>query len=320
MKVIDALCGERRAVSVEIEPPSVGKGIAEIFDLLDPLVEMGIRYIDITYHVEQIVDYVAHNGTLFPVSQRKKPGTAGVAGAIRERYKAWGIEPVPHVICTGFSQYATEEYLVDLAFLGIENVLALRGDAPRGPDGSALPFVPAPAGHAYAQGLIQQITALKQGHYMGAHEGQAIDFCIGAACYPEGYDASRSTHDELQWLKAKVDAGAEYLVTQMFFDNDAYWRFVERAQQVGIEVPIVPGIKPLSTFKHLTMLQTIFGCSIPAALRHRVERYQAHPEDVRKAGVQWCLEQCTALRAAGAPSLHFYAARRAPIREILKQL
>ncbi len=285
MKVIDALCAERRAISVEIEPPSVGTGIAEIFDLLDPLVEMGIRYIDITYHVEQIVGYVEHNGTLFPVSQRKKPGTAGVAGAIRERYKARGIEPVPHVICTGFSQYATEEYLVELAFLGIENVLALRGDAPRGPDGGALPFVPAPAGHAYAQGLIQQITALKQGHYMGAHEGQAIDFCIGAACYPEGYDASRSAHDELQWLKAKVDAGAEYLVTQMFFDNDAYWRFVERAQHVGIEVPIVPGIKPLATFKHLTLLPAIFGCchscsvapqggAVPGAPRRRQKSWR----------------------------------------------
>lgn len=320
MKVIEALRGERRAVSIEIEPPALGQGIADIFAQLDPLVELGIRYIDITYHVEQIVGYVEHNGTTFPISQRKKPGTAGVAGAIRERYKARGIEPVPHVICTGFTQYTTEEYLVELAFLGIENVVALRGDALKGPDGTSLPFAPVPGGHAQAQGLIQQITQLKQGHYVGAHEGQPIDFCVGAACYPEGYDPTRSVDEELPWLKAKVEAGADYLVTQMFFDNEAYWRFVERAQHAGIEVPIVPGIKPLSTTKHLTMLPAIFGCSIPAALRHRVERYTAHPEDVKKVGVQWCLEQCTALRAAGAPSLHFYAARRAPIRDILKQL
>jgi methylenetetrahydrofolate reductase (NADPH) len=320
MRVIDALRGDGRSTSVEIEPPAIGGGIAEVFAMLDPLVELGIRYVDITYHAEQIVGYIEHNGTAFPVSQRKKPGTVGIAGAIRERYRARGVEPVPHVICTGFTQYATEEYLVELAFLGIENVLALRGDAPRGPDGAPLPFTPAPGGHAYAQGLIRQIANLKQGLYVGAREGQPIDFCIGAACYPEGYTPSIAWEDELRWLKAKVEAGAEYLVTQMFFDNDAYWRFVRRVRQAGIEVPIVPGIKPLSTYRHLTALPAIFGCAIPPALRQRVERYRNSPDDIRKVGVQWCLEQCAALRAAGTPGLHFYAARRGPIREVLKQL
>lgn len=320
MKIIDALYSDHTPISIEIEPPSLGKGVADAFEMLDPLVELGITHIDITYHAEQIISYVTHHGTAFPISQRKKPGTAGVAGAIRERYKARGVEPVPHVICTGFTPHNTEEYLVELAFLGIENVVALRGDALKGPDGTSLPFTPAPGGHAHAEGLIRQIADLKQGHYIGAHTGEPIEFCIGAACYPEGYAPSIAWEDELRWLKGKTDAGAEYLITQMFFDNDAYWKFIDRARQAGIEVPIVPGLKPLTTHRHLTILPTIFGCAIPAALSEKVDRYKDSKDDIRKIGVQWCLEQCEALRAGGVPSLHFYAARRAPIREVLKQL
>ena len=320
MKVIEALHTRKQPISVEIEPPSLGQGIAEVFEMLDPLVASGITHIDITYHAEQIVSYVTYHGMAFPIAQRKKPGTAGVAGAIRERYKTLGIEPVPHVICTGFTPHTTEEYLVELAFLGIHNVVALRGDAPKGPDGTLLPFTPAPGGHAHADGLIRQIAQLRHGHYVGAHDGEPIDFCVGAACYPEGYTPAVVWEDELHWLTAKVEAGAEYLITQMFFDNDAYWRFVDRVRHAGIEVPIVPGLKPLTIARHLTVLPTIFGCAMPSALRDQVERYKDSKGDVKKVGIQWCLDQCEALRAGGAPSLHFYAARHAPIRELLKQL
>jgi methylenetetrahydrofolate reductase (NADPH) len=321
MRVLDALTrGDGNCFSVEVEPPSLGQSLADLFDLTDPLVERGIRYIDITYHAEHIVGYVTHHGQRFPVSQRKKPGTAGVAGAIRERYKHRGVEPVPHVICTGFTQYATEEYLVELAFLGIENVVALRGDGLKGPDGQSLPFIPTVGGHAYADGLIKQIVNLGKGIYASAHEGHPLAFCIGAACYPEGYSTATDWDKELEWLKVKVDTGADYLVTQMFFANEAYWRFVERSHHVGINVPIVPGIKPLTTLKHLEVLPQVFGCTLPEALVKRIDKHRENRDDIRKVGIDWSVEQCVALRAAGAPSLHFYAARRSPVKEIIEQL
>ncbi|GIX45881.1 MAG: methylenetetrahydrofolate reductase [Candidatus Tectimicrobiota bacterium] len=321
MKVIDWLTRSAEPpISVEIEPPALGQSLADVFALLDPLVDMGIAYVDITYHAEQIVGYVEHHGMRFPVAQRKKPGTAGVAGAIRERYKFQGVEPVPHVICTGFTPYSTEEYLVELAFLGIRNVLALRGDAPKDPRGRPLPFTPAPGGYSHADALIRQIAALKQGRYVGAREGQPLDFCIGAACYPEGHHPGATLEEEVHWAKVKVEAGAEYLVTQMFFDNDVYWRFLERAHQAGLHVPIVPGLKPLTTYRHLEVLPALFGCTLPPELVRQVERFRHSPEDIRKVGIQWCVQQCQALRQGGAPSLHLYAARRAPIRDILKQL
>ncbi|MBI4739495.1 methylenetetrahydrofolate reductase [Candidatus Woesearchaeota archaeon] len=320
MKAIDALKQSNgRLISVEIEPPMVGRSIKEVFDVLDPLVGCGIAYVDITYHPEQIIGDVKVNGDSFPVSMRKKPGTVGVAGAILGRYGSRGVVPVPHVICTGFTKYSTEEYLIELGFLGVENVMALRGDPPRGME-SEQSFCPAPGGHAHANELVMQIADLKRGIYVGAESGESIDFCVGAGCYPEGHSESRSLAEEMDWLNVKVDAGADYLTTQMFFDNQAYYHFLNRCARARINVPIVPGLKPLTSTNQLRVVPEIFGCSIPDELARRVQKYRNKPDDVRRVGIEWCVEQCLDLRKNNAPSLHFYAARNAPIIEIIRAL
>ncbi len=309
-----------KQISVEIEPPTLGKSINGVFRVLDPLVEMGIRYVDITYHPEHVLAYVEHDNQRFPVSQRRKPGTVGVAGAIQARYAAKGTEAVPHVICTGFTKYDVEEYVIDLAFLGIVNTMALKGDTSKDMEGKRLPFKRTPGGHAYANELIEQIVNLRKGIYVGAGEGDPIDFCVGAACYPEGHPESRSSEEELRWLKAKVDAGADYLVTQMFFDNGVYKRFVERARNAGIDVPIVPGIKPLASRRHLEGLPSIFHCSIPEKLRKAVLEREGNEKEVRRVGVEWCAEQCLDLIDCGAPGIHLYATRSSPIVEVMKRI
>ncbi len=321
MKVIDALRqGERNILSVEIEPPVIGASVQQVYDLLDPLVALGISYVDITYHPEQIVRHVTQHGQILPIVQRKKPGTVGVAGAITGRYKIKGVEAVPHVICTGFTADETEEYLIDLAFLGVENVLALRGDPPKGLDGKYLPFVQTPGGHAHATSLVQQITALRNAKYIGAQSGAPLDFGVGAACYPEGHVKSRSLKSEMYWLKAKVDVGTEYLVTQMFFDATIYARFVDCVQRHHVDVPIVPGIFPISAYRYVETLPLYFHCSIPSDLATALEQYKGSKEDMKNVGIEWSVAQCMELRKYGAPSLHFFATRNAPINDVLLAL
>lgn len=321
MKVVDCIkAAGGNAISVEIEPPRIGHTRQDVFDMLDPLVELGISYVNITYHGARIVDHSWVNGKKFPLYQRLHPGTSGIAGAIAERYQHRGIFPVPHVICTGFTRYDTEDFLHELACLGVTEVLALRGDSPRGEDGQVLPFSQLPGGHAHATQLIEQIQALTRGQYSGAKSGHPIQFGIGAACYPEGHPESRSLDEDMYYTKAKVDMGAEYLVSQMSFDTDAYARFQDNAQRIGINVPIIPGIKPLTSYRHLSILPDWFHCHIPDKLREAVENAKDHPEDIRKIGIEFCLRQCERLKELGAPSLHFYAARKAPIRQIIRQL
>jgi len=321
VKVIDLLRkGTGKPISVEIEPPTLGKSIDSVFKVLDPLVEAGVKYVNITYHAEHVVGYVEYNNERFPVSQRGRPGTVGVAGAIQARYASKKIEAVPHVICTGFTKYDVEEYLIDLRFLGIENIMALRGDAPKGPDGIKLRFTRMPGGYAHANELIEQIVNLRKGGYVGAKEGDPIDFCIGAACYPEGHPESNSPQEELRWLKVKADTGAEYLVTQMFFDNDVYKRFVEKSRELGIETPIIPGIKALASRRHLENLPSIFHCSIPEELRTAVLKQGDDEKKVRNVGVDWCVEQCRDLIDYGAPGIHLYATRSSAIREVVERI
>jgi len=321
MKIRDLL-GHRtgRIVSVEVEPPTLGKSINNVFKILDPLVEKGIKYVNITYHPEHVLGYVQYNNQKVPVSQRRKPGTVGAAGAIQARYAAKGVEAVPHVICTGFTTHDVEEYVIDLAFLGIENIMALRGDTPRDSSGNRLPFTRMPGGHAYANELIEQIANLRKGIYVGAQEGDPIDFCIGAACYPEGHPESKSPEQELKWLKAKQEAGADYLVTQMVFDNDVYRRFVDKARSSGIDIPIVPGIKPLASRRHLEILPSLFHCSIPEGLRAKVLKKGKDEKEIGDVGVEWCVEQCLDLIHCGAPGIHLYATRRSPIVEVVDRL
>lgn len=318
MRVIDHI-KKGNGVSVEVEPPLLGESIRQVFDTLDPLVAQGISYVDITYHPEQIIGYADRDGQRIPLHRRKKPGTVGIAGAIIGRYGG-RVQPVPHVICTGFSADETEGYLIDLSYLGVENVMALRGDPPKGPDDKFLEFAPVLGGHERAVDLVRQIVNLRSSRYVGAQEGAPVNFCVGAACYPEKHTLAPTLAADIDVLKQKVDAGVDYLVTQMFFDNEAYRRFVERAVAAGINVPVVPGLFPLSSFRYLTVLPRFFGCSIPAELASRAEGYRKKPEDMRKLGIEWCVAQCEDLRKVGAPSLHFYLHNNAPVEEVVKAI
>lgn len=318
MKVIDAI-RRGNVISVEVEPPVLGKGISSLFDVLDPLVELEIGYIDITYHPQNIVGHGYENGRTFPLHQRLKPGTEGVAGRIVERYKNKGVFPVPHVICTGFTKQETEEYLATLSYLEIENVLAVRGDPPKDitVGDKRLPFTKKEGGHAHACELIREIADLKAGRYISAKGGLPIDFCIGAGCYPEKHPESDSVEMDVRWTKMKVDAGADYLVTQMFFDNDVYFRFVDTARADGIDVPIIPGIMPLFKGEHVTGLPRAYNVAIPSRLRQKLEKC-SDKEDIRRTGIEWCVEQALSLRKNGVPSLHIYATRGAPAREVVE--
>src|SRR3989344_65833 len=317
MKVIDRI-KQGNVISVEIEPPVLGESIQRVYDVLDPLVELGIAYVDITYHPEEVVGFVERGDQRFPLHRRKKPGTVGVAGALVGRYQKQGIEPVPHVICTGFNRHETEEYLIELSYLGVQNVLALRGDPARGPDGKFVPFAAVPGGHERAGSLVRQIADLRSSTYVGAETGMPVDFCIGAACYPEKHSLAQSLQADINALKEKVEQGVDYLVTQMFFDVDMYSRFVEKTAAVGIAVPIVPALFPFTSYKYVTSLPSFFGCSIPAELASRAEQYKKKSEEMRKLGIEWCVQQCEALRKCGAPSLHFYLHRNAPVAEVIK--
>ena len=313
MRVIEKL-QQGQTLSVEIEPPELGKNIRDLEKMLDPLVDLGISFIDITYHREKIVEFVTLNGCAIPVVQRKKPGTAGVAGFIKARYGAKGVEPVPHVICLGFDPHQTEEFLVELSYLGVENVLALRGD--KSEEGLQL----SPLSPQHASELVQQTVRLRNGIYVGAKEGCPIHFCVGAACYPEKHKESPDWEHELKWLKAKVDAGVDYLVTQLFFDPVVYKTFVDKARAAGITVPIIPGIFPLSSYTQIHKLPKMFDCTIPDDLRKIVEVNKDDAKAIKHLGIEWCTYQCQELKKYGAPGLHFYAMRNSPVKEVVKKL
>ncbi len=299
--------------SIEIEPPSLQQGVEQAFRTIDPLADR-IQWVDITYHPQRVQGNVDGK----PIyAGRLKPGTVGIAGRILERYKP-KIVPVPHVICTSFSQFDTQDYLADLAFLGIETVMALRGDPPKDMEGHFLSFKPEPNGHSLAKELIAQIASLKKGRYADRKEGFPLQFCIGAACFPEGN--SDQPEKELDWLKEKVDAGAEYLVTQMFFNTEKYLRFVEQARKSGISIPIIPGLMPLSKHGQLDGIPKSFSCDIPTALAGQIDKHKDNADTVKRIGIEWCVKQCETLLKEGAPSLHFYAARGAPVKEVLEAL
>jgi len=300
-------------ISVEIEPPSVDEGIEKVYEILNPLVKKGICYINITNHAEKI----EKNGDESLSFQIERPGTIGVAGVIKEKYREKGVIPVPHIICTGLTRSDIERTLIDLNYLGIENVMALRGDPPK-LNGNFMELKPKENGPSYAKDLIKQIADLREGIYTGTKKKTKIDFCIGAACYPEGYYKSQALDENINWTKAKVDAGADYLVTQLFFDNNYYLRFIEEAENAKIKVPIIPGIFPISLYAHLEKLPEVFGCSIPKEIIDKVEKYKYDEEDIKKVGIEWCVKQCLNLLEKGAPSLHFFANRGAPIEEIIK--
>lgn len=286
--------------SIEILPPLKGKGIQTLFDNIEPLLEFKPAFIDVTYHREEYIYKKREGGFLEKVSIRKRPGTVGICAALINRYD---IDTVPHIICGGFSKEETENALIDLQFLGIDNVLALQGDAiktePR--------FLPESNGHSYANELVGQVAAMNHGVFLDDElQGvQPTDFCIGVAGYPEKHYMAPNLKSDLRYLKRKVDAGAEYIVTQMFFDNSKFFKFVEDCREAGINVPIIPGIKPITTLSQLNVLPSIFHIDIPDPLFDELEKCKNN-DDAKLVGREWCIQQCKELVAAKVPSIHFY--------------
>ena len=287
--------------SIEILPPMKGEGITKLYNQIEPLIEFDPKFIDVTYHREEYVYKKREHGLLEKVPTRKRPGTVGICAALMNRFH---IDTVPHIICGGFTKEETENALIDLQFLGIDNVLALRGDAIK----SEGRFTPTPGGHEYATDLIEQITSMNNGKYLNqeVENAFATDFCIGVAGYPEKHFEAPNFQTDLKFLKRKVELGAEYIVTQMFYDNDKYFEFVDSCRDAGINVPIIPGLKPLKTKRQLTILPSIFHIDLPDDLVKAVEDCK-NPEDIKKVGIEWSIQQSKELKERGAPCLHYYA-------------
>ncbi|MGD1893876.1 MAG: methylenetetrahydrofolate reductase [NAD(P)H] [Cyclobacteriaceae bacterium] len=315
MKVTEHLAQATETLfTIEILPPKKGEDIHTLFRHIDTLMEFKPAFIDVTYHREEHVYKEMGNGMLKKYVTRKRPGTVGICAAIQNRYH---VDTIPHVICGGFSQEDTENMLIDLDFLGIHNVLVLRGDPVKTEPG----FVPHPEGHCYANELIEQITGMNQGKYLYEESvSTPTDFCIGAAGYPEKHFESPNLDTDLYYLKQKVEAGAEFIVTQMFFDNRVYFNFVELCRANGINVPIIPGLKPMATLNHLTALPKYFFLDIPEDLRKEVAKCKDNKQ-VREVGIEWCAQQCRELKAAGVPCLHFYTMSKSEmVRRVAEQV
>nr|MBS0038397.1 methylenetetrahydrofolate reductase [Saprospiraceae bacterium] len=290
--------------SLEVLPPIKGQDINSIYKTIEGVLEYEPAFIDVTYHREEHVYKNQSNGLLKRLSVRKRPGTVGISAAILNKYK---IDPIPHIICGGFSKEETENALIDLNFLGVDNVLVLRGDAMR----SEKAFVPHPHGHPYAIDLLKQVIDMNEGRYLDEDLLNPFpsNFCAGVAGYPEKHYEASNLKTDIRFLKKKVDAGAEYVVTQMFFDNSKYFKFVDLCRAHGITVPIIPGIKPLATSKHLVSLPQMFFIDIPEILADEVASCKSR-EAVYDLGIEWCIEQCKELIAHEVPVLHFYTMSR----------
>ena len=300
MKVIDHIKEAKETLfSFEILPPLKGKSIQSIYDGIDPLMEFKPKFINVTYHREEYIYKEHDKGLLEKVSIRKRPGTVGICAAIMNRYQ---VDAVPHLICGGFSKDETENALIDLQFLGIDNVLALRGD----PVKTESSFTPHPKGHKYAVELIEQVTAMNNGTYsLDDIKLEPTDFCIGAAGYPEKHFEAMNMATDLQYLKKKVDAGASYIVTQLFFDNKKYFDFVDACRKIGIDVPIIPGLKPIKSLRHISFLPKFFNIDFPDDLSKELLKCKSN-ESVKQLGVAWSIQQSKALKEAGVPCIHYY--------------
>ena len=302
-------------ISFEVLPPTKGKGIESLYANLDPLMEFKPSFINVTYHrAEQILKKRA-DGLLEHVEIRKRPGTVGICAALMFKY---GVEAIPHLICGGFSKEETENALLDLHYVGIRNVLALRGDAAA----NEKSFVSHPKGHKYAEDLVQQIVDLNSGKYMEEEllDGVKTDFCIGVAGYPEKHMESPNIDVDIAYLKRKIDFGAGYVTSQMFFDNSHYYSYLDKCRQAGINVPILPGLKPLSSKKQLTGIPRVFNVDIPVDLYNEMMKCKTDA-DCEKVGEEWLLYQCRDLLKNNCPVLHFYTlSKPSIIHNVLKQL
>jgi methylenetetrahydrofolate reductase (NADPH) len=316
MKVTDHIAQAKETlISFEVLPPLKGKGIGALYKHLDPLMEFKPSFINVTYHRSEHVFKKRLDGSFEKVIVRKRPGTESICAAIMNKYN---VDTVPHLICGGFGINETEDALINLHYLGIDNVLVLRGDAAK----NETAFEPEPGGHKFASDLLKQVVNLNAGIYLedelkGTHK---TEFCIGVAGYPEKHFEAPNMETDLQYLKAKVDAGADYIITQMFFDNTKYFAFVDACRAIGITVPIIPGLKPVYTKKQLTVLPKTFHIDLPADLSNEMLRCKTD-EDVEKVGIDWLLMQSRELKKAGVPVLHYYTLGRPQmVAKVVKDL
>lgn len=299
----------------EVLPPLKGQNIRTLFDHIDPLMEFKPPFIDVTYHCEEYSYKKHENGLLERKTVRKRPGTVGMCAAIQNHYK---VDAVPHIICGGFTKEETENALIDLNFLGIDNVLVLQGDV-RKPDRD---FIPEMGGHAYASELMGQVVDMNNGIYLDEEIENAMssDFCIGVAGYPEKHVTAPNMETDLRYLKNKVEGGADYIVTQMFFDNQKYIEFVNACREIGIEVPIVPGLKPITTKRQVTLLPQLFHIDIPEELSIELE-YCKDNDAARQIGIEWAIKQSKELIEFGVPTLHYYSmGKSVSVFEVAKEV
>ncbi len=300
--------------SFEIVPPVKGKSIQELYKNIDPLMEFKPPFIDVTTSREEYI-YKEKDGLLDKKLTRTRPGTLGICASLKHKYN---VDTVPHVLCGGFTKEETEYLLVDCQYLEIENVMALRGDARK----EEKYFTPTQGGHQYATELVKQIQDINEGNYLHdtIEASDLSSFCIGVAGYPEKHMEAPSLQSDLKRLKEKVDLGADYVVTQMFFDNQKFFAFVEAAREMGINVPIIPGIKPIAVKNHLQLLPQVFRVDIPQDLIDAVEACKTN-QDVRQVGVEWAIQQSRELREYGVPVLHYYSMGKSDnVEAIAKEL
>lgn len=316
MKVTDHISQAKSTlVSFEVLPPLKGKGIEALYNHLNPLMEFKPSFVNVTYHRSEHVFKKRADGSFEKVVIRKRPGTESICAAIMNKYN---VDTVPHLICGGFSINETEDALINLRYLGIDNVLVLRGDAAK----NETAFEAEPGGHKYASELLKQVANLNAGIYLddelkGTHK---TEFCIGVAGYPEKHFEAPNMDTDMQYLKAKVDAGADYIITQMFFDNKKYFAFVDACRAAGINVPIIPGLKPIYSKKQLTILPKTFHIDLPSDLSNEVLKCKTD-EEVEKVGAEWLLAQSKELKVYGVPVLHYYTLGRPNlIASVVKEL
>ena len=315
MKVTEYIQKRKDTIfSFEIIPPLKGKGIEDLCVGIDPLMEFNPPFINVTYHREEYEYKKMGNGLLKKVSVRKRPGTVGICAALMNRYK---VDAIPHIICGGFSKEETESALIDLKFLGVDNILALRGD----PMKNEAAFVPTEGGNAYALDLISQINEMNNGQYLYEEtKNSPSNFCIGTAGYPEKHFEAMNLSSDLKNLKKKVDAGAEFIVTQLFYDNEKFFDFVSKCRDIGIDVPIIPGIKPITNLRHLSFIPKFFHVNFPEAFSNELEKCK-NDEEVKQVGIEWTTAQCKELVKADIPVIHFYTMGKGQaVKNIAKEI
>ena len=315
MKVVEYIANRKKTIfSFEIIPPLKGKGIEDLCAGIDPLMEFNPPFINVTYHREEYEYKKMGNGLLKKVSVRKRPGTVGICAALMNRYK---VDAIPHIICGGFTKEETESALIDLKFLGVDNILALRGD----PMKNESAFVPTQGGNAFALDLIEQINEMNNGQYLYEEtKNSPSNFCIGTAGYPEKHFEAMNLSTDMKHLKRKVDAGAEFIVTQLFYDNEKFFDFVKKCREIGIKIPIIPGIKPITNLRHLSFIPKFFHVNFPEAFSNELEKCKTD-EEIKRVGIEWTTEQCKELVKADIPVIHFYTmGRGTAVKNIAKEI